>query len=311
MLATQYAVEVDGLTRRFGKVRAVDNLSFRVPKGSVFGFLGRNGAGKSTTLRILLGLLRADSGRIKIFGEDAARHRQAVLRKVGTVIERPSLYEHLDGLTNLEMARRVRSLPANETERVLELTGMRHAARRRVGTYSLGMKQRLAIARALLGEPELVILDEPTNGLDPEGIVQIRELLRSLPERAGATVILSSHLMHEVEQTAEHVAVIADGRLMLEGQTAALMNRSANLLLGADEPAKAASMLREKGIAFDEREGGLISIPLSGSSEERRGEAAQINRMAIAAGLSIHELHHEAESLEQIYFRATTQEERA
>lgn len=311
MLATQYAVEVDGLTRRFGQVKAVDGLSFCVPRGAVFGFLGRNGAGKSTTLRILLGLLRANSGRVKIFGEDAARNRRAALRKVGSVIERPSLYEHLDGLANLEMVRRVRSLPPTETGRVLELTGMSHAAHRRVGTYSLGMKQRLAIARALLGQPELVILDEPTNGLDPEGIVQIRELLRSLPERAGATVILSSHLMHEVEQTAEYVAVIANGRLVLEGQTAALMNRNADLLLGADDNAKAALFLQQRGLSFATEEDGVLRIPLSGLPEERRSEAARINRMAIAAGLNVHELHHEAESLEQIYFRATTQEKGA
>lgn len=216
------AIETEGLTRRFGKHLAVDAVSMTVPERAVYGFLGRNGAGKTTTLKMLLGLLQPTAGSARICGVDVGRDRIGAARKVGALLEAHGFYGNLTGRENLDLTRVLLGLPATEIDRVLEVVDMTGNGRRRVSDYSLGMRQRLGLARAMLGAPPVLILDEPTNGLDPDGIADMRRFLRDLPERTGATVLLSSHLLGEIEQTATHIGIVHDGRLVLEGELAVL-----------------------------------------------------------------------------------------
>ena len=189
------------------------DIALAVPQGSIYGFLGPNGAGKTTTLRLLLGLIRQQRGRISIFGKDLARHRIAILRQVGSLIETPSLYEHLTAAENLALLQRIHRVPTARIAQVLERVGLGATRDKRAGQFSLGMKQRLGIAAALLHRPALLILDEPTNGLDPNGIIEIRDLLTALNREEGTTVLVSSHLLAEVERLASHVGIVHRGRL--------------------------------------------------------------------------------------------------
>ncbi|MGB8636085.1 MAG: ATP-binding cassette domain-containing protein, partial [Rhodanobacteraceae bacterium] len=203
------AIHTEHLTRRFGPRLAVDRVSLHVPERSIYGFLGRNGAGKTTTLRMLLGLLHPDAGRAIVAGVDVNADRIKAARQTGALLEAQGFYTQLSGADNLDMVRRLRGLPRSELGRVLSLTEMQAHASRPVADYSLGMRQRLGLARAMLGSPPVLLLDEPTNGLDPEGMADMRTFLRELPERTGATVLLSSHLLGEIEHTATHVGILS------------------------------------------------------------------------------------------------------
>ena len=214
-----HAIETDALTRRFGARVAVSDLALRVPEGGIYGFLGLNGAGKTTTIRMLLGLIRADGGSVRIFGEP---FRREVLARIGALVEMPSLYAHLTGRENLEVTRRQIAAPREAIDRVLAIVGLVADANRLVREYSLGMRQRLGLALALLGSPDLLILDEPTNGLDPAGIHEMRDLIRRLPAEHGVTVFLSSHLLAEVEQVAGFIGIIHEGRMVFQGSLAEL-----------------------------------------------------------------------------------------
>lgn len=208
------AVRTAALTRYFGDIRAVDELELHVPLGSVYGFLGPNGAGKTTTIRLLLGLTRPDKGEVCLLGQRlTVRTRRELLSRVGALVETPSLYPHLNGRENLQVTQEFVGLPRTSIDRVLDTVGLRRDSHRLVRTYSLGMRQRLGLALALLGEPELLILDEPTNGLDPAGIHEMRNLLRELAAEHGISVFVSSHLLSGVEQMASHVGIIARGHL--------------------------------------------------------------------------------------------------
>jgi ABC-type multidrug transport system ATPase subunit len=283
-------LETLNLTKRFGKAPpAVDDLSITVPRRSIYGFLGANGAGKTTTLKLVLRLLRADSGTIRLFGESASP-----LGQVGSLIETPSLYDHLTGAENLAITRRLMGLPASEIGRVLEIAGLTHAARQRVGGYSLGMRQRLAIARALLGSPRLLILDEPANGLDPDGIRDMRGLIRQLPETGDVTLIVSSHLLSEVELVATHVGLIHRGRLLLESPLAEL-TRADLVDVATEQPGMAEQTLRLAGLEVEA--GPLPDGPIS----VRGAEPAEIARLLGAAGHTLTHLARRSNALEQIY----------
>lgn len=206
-----------GLCFSFGKRPILHDVNLLVEPGSIYGFLGPNGAGKSTTMRLLLGLLRPAAGSVQLFGHDLARHRVAALGRVGALIENPSLYDHLSGRENVEATRRLRGIPAHRTAEVLALVGLTDNAHRAAKEYSLGMRQRLGLAIALLSDPDLLLLDEPTNGLDPNGIIEMRELLRRLRQEHGKTIVVSSHLINEIEKVATHVGVIQEGRLVFQG----------------------------------------------------------------------------------------------
>src|SRR5437660_966725 len=228
------AIEPAGLTKQFGRHRAVDSLHQAIQQGTVFGFLGPNGAGKTTTISMLLGLIRPTSGGGRILGHDIPHERAAILPHVGAIVESPAFYLSLSGCDNLRLlARTAGGGDARALADVLKTVGLTQRAGDRVKTYSLGMKQRLAIAAALLNSPQLIFLDEPTNGLDPAGTVEIRELIGQLGA-SGHTIFLSSHLLHEVEQVCTEVAIINHGKLVTQGRVAELLRQDATLLVEAE-----------------------------------------------------------------------------
>jgi len=299
-------IETFGLRRRFGSLTAVDNLGLKVLQGKVFGFLGPNGAGKTTTIRLLLGLIRPDAGRVSLFGTEAGHDRIALLGRIGALVETPSLYPHLSGRENLEVTRRLRGLKQDCIDRSLQTVGLSPAAGRRVGGYSQGMKQRLALGLALLGEPELLILDEPTNGLDPAGIREIRHFIRSLPREHGITVFLSSHLLNEVEQVADSIAIIRNGSLLFQGALADLQaRRKGHIHVRVDNPEKALGLIRELGYeqaAFGEE--GAIVVPASGDRE-----TARINSRLVGQGVCVYGLKAVQPSLEDMFLSLTDEEQ--
>ena len=240
-----------GLTQRFGKRIVVNALDLSIQEGTITAFLGPNGAGKTTTIRLLLGLIKPDEGTCEVLGYPPG-HPEA-LAQLGAFVEAPSLYDHLTGLENTEITRLMRDLPASESGRVLALVGLKQEARRPVRTYSLGMRQRLALALALMGSPRLLILDEPTNGLDPVGIQEMRELIRNIPRETGATVFLSSHLLAEVEQIASEVVVIHRGSLRYQGPMESLGTLGASQIqIRVDDPPRAARTLAAQGFQIQE-----------------------------------------------------------
>lgn len=219
-------IKVQNISKHFGSLKAVDNLSFEVQAGQVFGFLGQNGSGKSTTIRMLLSLIHPTSGHIEIFGKRIEKNREAILEQVGAIIERPDLYPYLSAREHLELFAKVRKQKIGEADinATLEKVGLAHRAQDKVQTFSLGMKQRLGIGIALVHNPSLIILDEPTNGLDPQGIADIRQLIQYLSKEEGKTVLVSSHLLSEIEQVAHQILIIHQGKKMVEGVTKELLD---------------------------------------------------------------------------------------
>src|SRR5258706_14372652 len=219
-------IQVQGLTKDFREIKAVDDRSFQVPAGSVYGFLGQNGAGKSTTIRMLLTLVKPDSGLIEIFGMNLQKHRKEILRKVGAIIEKPDLYKYLTALENMRIFAAMSGVKLSEKKLMekLDMVGLSERANSKVKTYSQGMKQRLGIATALVHNPELIILDEPTNGLDPQGIADVRNLILHLSNDQGKTVFVSSHLLNEIELVADSMLIISKGKKVAEGTKEDLLN---------------------------------------------------------------------------------------
>jgi ABC-type multidrug transport system ATPase subunit len=219
-------IKVQNISKHFGSLKAVDDLSFEVKTGQVFGFLGQNGSGKSTTIRMLLSLIHPTSGNIEIFGKRIEKDREAILEQVGAIIERPDLYPYLSAREHLELFAKVRKQKIGEADinATLEKVGLAHRAKDKVQTFSLGMKQRLGIGIALVHNPSLIILDEPTNGLDPQGIADIRQLIQYLAKEEGKTVLVSSHLLSEIEQVAHQILIIHQGKKMVEGVTKELLD---------------------------------------------------------------------------------------
>src|SRR5713226_9938223 len=233
------------LTKVIGKRTIVDGVSFTLNPGEVFGFLGPNGAGKTTTIRMLVGLIKPTTGNVTICGFDVRRDFEKALSNVGCIVENPDLYRFMTGRENLEHFARMLSLDASEVERVAELVALAHRLGQRVGTYSLGMRQRLGIAQALLGKPKLLILDEPANGLDPAGIREVRELLRHLAHDRQMAVFISSHLLGEVELMCDRVAIIHKGRILREGTVRELISRRREMELRVDDVARAGAIATE------------------------------------------------------------------
>jgi ABC-2 type transport system ATP-binding protein len=294
------AIETLGLTRRFGDRAAVDGVSMTVPERSIYGFLGRNGAGKTTTIKLLLGLLKADAGQARIAGIDIATDRLGAARKVGALLEAQGFYPHLSGRENLGLTCRLLDLPAAEIDRVLDVAEMTAHGRRRVADYSLGMRQRLGLARAMLGAPPVLVLDEPTNGLDPEGIADMRRFLRELPARTGATVLLSSHLLDEIERTATHIGILSHGRLVLEGALADLKaGMATEVAIGTDAPERAAAIAREHGFDIEHADDSLVAR--FAPQEDAHHATAALNRVLCTAGVRVHALTPRQRSLETLY----------
>lgn len=225
-------IETKGLCKTYGSHTAVDHLDLMVPEGSVYGFIGPNGAGKSTTMKMLLGLIHPTGGTVRLLGQRMDAHnRLAILRRTGSLIESPAGYAHLTAQENLQIVADLKQVPRKDIERVLEIVHLREYRRRKVGQYSLGMRQRLGIAQALLGNPELLVLDEPTNGLDPAGIQEMRSLIAEMPRTCGATVLISSHLLSELEMIVDQVGIINNGQLLFQGPLELLRRHSLGEIL--------------------------------------------------------------------------------
>ncbi len=285
-------------------MRAVEALDLRAEPGAVYAFLGANGAGKTTTIRMLLGLIRPHAGAVRLFGEP---FRRSLLARVGALVETPSLYPHLTGRENLEIVRRLSGLKRAAADRALEIVHLDGAAGRLVSGYSLGMRQRLGLALALMSQPELLVLDEPTNGLDPAGIREVRELVSGLPSRSGATVFLSSHLLAEVEQVATHVGIIDSGTLLFEGTLGSLHARMRpRLEIEADRPADAAAILASASFAATRPNGSGIVI-----QDADEALAARANALLVGRGIAVHRLQLRSPSLEEVFLSMTDKREAA
>ena len=294
-------IETRNLCKRYGTAMRVVNLDLRVPEGSVYGFLGPNGAGKSTTLKMLLGLVRPTQGQIQLFGRPMDRHsRVPILSQVGSLIESPSYYGHLTGEENLRILQTLRGLPAENIRQVLQIVRLEGQGKKKTAHYSLGMKQRLGIAGALLGFPRLLILDEPTNGLDPAGIQEMRQLIRSLPERFGMTVVVSSHLLGEIDQMADTVGIIRAGELVFQDSLTVLRSRSRHhLALRTTNNVLAAQVLREQGVSAAMEEDFLL-LPLLADDQ-----AARLCRTLVDSRLGLVRLEERQKSLEDIFLELT------
>lgn len=297
------AIATSGLTRHFGMVRAVDGIDLCVPSGSVFGFLGPNAAGKTTTIRMLLGLTRPDRGEIRLLGRPMTRAtRRRALRRVGALVQTPSLYPHLSGTENLRVTQHLLDIDRAHIDRVLDIVALRRDAGRLVKTYSHGMRQRLGLAMALLAEPDLLILDEPTDGLDPAGIHDMRELIRGLPTDHGITVFLSSHLLAEVEHLATHVGIIGQGQLLFQGTLTEFRTRHRErAILEVDHPTQATDALRNAGFTGVTMDGSIVTVTLTS-----RAETAQIAAAVVHAGVSLYRLHTTSPSLEELFLHLTS-----
>lgn len=299
------AIQTRDLTRRFKSRLAVDAVSMTVPDKAVYGFLGRNGAGKTTTLKMLLGLLAPTAGTARICGVDVATDRIAAARGVGALLEAHGFYVNLSGRENLDLTRTLLGLPRAEIDRTLEVVEMREHADRRVSDYSLGMRQRLGLARAMLGAPPVLILDEPTNGLDPDGIADMRRFLRALPERTGATVLLSSHLLGEIEQTATHIGILSEGRLVLEGELDRLKaDLAPEIAFQTDDAPRAATLAKARGFDLLATDEGLVARLKPG--EDARTASAALNRALVEADIAVFAIGARARSLEGIYRDVST-----
>jgi len=294
------AIETRDLSKALGGRPVVHNVGLAVQRGAVFGFLGPNGAGKTTVMRLLVGLLKADSGSVRLLGTDLAENRKALMGRIGAFIETPGLYENLSGRENLKLACRLRRIDTADISRVLDIVAMEGAADRRGRSYSLGMKQRMALARALLGKPALLLLDEPTNGLDPEGIMAMRELIRDLPQRIDATVFLSSHLLGEVEEVADSIALLRGGKLIAQGKLSELGGTSARLKITVDRRREAMSLLLERGLRV---EPGSAANDLCITYDRLKDtvDPADLNRSLVSAGIDVLSLAQERLGLEHLY----------
>jgi ABC-2 type transport system ATP-binding protein len=295
-------INTSRLTRRFGDVQAVENLSLSVPRTSIYAFLGPNGSGKTTTIRMILGLIRPDLGEVRLLGRllDSTSRRE-LLSRVGAMVETPSLYPHLTGCENLRATQQLLGLSPAFIERSLRIVGLQADGARLVKEYSLGMRQRLGVALSLLGLPELLILDEPTNGLDPAGMLEMRELVRHLPSEHGITVFLSSHLLAEVEQLATHVGIIGQGELLFEGTLEALRDRQPQWVrIEVDKPASASVLLPEAGCTLVRIEDKAV-LADAGTRENVPRLAAALVR----AGLRLYEIGAVHASLEDMFLELT------
>lgn len=293
-------IETQAVTRRFHTITAVQNLDLQVPSGSIYGFLGPNGAGKTTTIRMLLGLIRPSSGQVRLFGLPMPQQRLGILRRVGSLVETPSLYPHLTGVENLEIVRRLRGLQPRQIPKALSIVRMEKDAHRLVRGYSLGMKQRLALALALLPDPELLILDEPTNGLDPAGIQEIRTLLQYLRAETGVTILLSSHLLNEVSQVATEVGIIHQGCLVYQGSLNSLQAQGEPYLrLEVDRPDETLRLLQNQGMTIEKDQASLVLRGLTETSQ------ASLSLQLAQQGIAILSMNRHTLSLEEIYLRLT------
>ena len=293
-------IEVENLTKRFRKTLAVENLSFKVREGAITGFLGPNGAGKTTTLRVILGLVRPTAGRATVM-QRPYRELESPTRQVGAVLEASDFHPGRSGRNHLRVLAAATGIPRSRVEELLETVDLQQAAGRRAGGYSLGMRQRLSLAGALLGDPRILVLDEPANGLDPQGIRWLREFLRSLAAE-GRTIFISSHVLAELEQIVDEVVIIHRGKFVVQASTAELVARAAGGIRARSPQAdQLRAALEQAGVKVASSEGDLLTIA--------DATTAQVGEIAAAKGIVLHELVAESSSLEEAFLDLTSQDE--
>ncbi len=297
-------IQTSNLTKAFKGTNAVNRVNLELRKGEIYGFLGPNGAGKTTTIRMLLGLMKQTSGDIKIFDKDLKRNHRSIVSEIGSLVESPSYYGHLTGYENLEVTRKIIDVPKKRIEEVLNIVRLTEYASKKVKSYSLGMKQRLGIANALLGNPKLLILDEPTNGLDPSGILEIRELIQSFPERYGITVLVSSHLLSEIDQMATKVGIISKGELIFQDSINVLRKKAKPTIhLRVSDEETAWKHLLAIGINVDWKPETGLTLHTDSDKEVAKVVASLVNEQ-----FSVYRVQEQKMSLEEIFLSMTREE---
>ncbi|MDD3890190.1 MAG: ABC transporter ATP-binding protein [Syntrophomonadaceae bacterium] len=294
-------IETHGLCKQYGKAMRVNDLDLAVPEGAVYGFLGPNGAGKSTTLKMILGLAKPTAGKITVFGHGMnSKNRLSILKDMGSLIESPSYYGHLTAEENLRIIQTLRGVPEQNIGKVLSIVRLENQKSKVVSQYSLGMKQRLGLACALLGYPQLLILDEPTNGLDPAGIQEIRELICSLPQQYGMTVVVSSHLLSEIDQIATNVGIIREGELVFQDSLSSLHEKSQrNIAIRTLNNAVAKEVLRKQGVSCEIQEEYIV-LP-----EMEDDQVAQCTAHLAENNIGVVRVEGRQKSLEDIFLELT------
>ncbi|EFH08512.1 ABC transporter ATP-binding protein [Clostridioides difficile] len=294
-------IRTQRLSKEYNKIFRVKDIDLRVPKGAVYGFLGPNGAGKSTTLKMLLGLAKPTQGNINILGKELnEKNRISILKDIGSLIESPSYYGHLTGLENMIIMQRLLDLPKKNINEALKIVRLENQKNKKVSQYSLGMKQRLGIAMAIMKLPKLLILDEPTNGLDPAGIEEIRELIKSLPEKYGMTVLISSHLLSEIDQIATSIGIINHGELVFQDIIKELHNRGqSQIAIKTNNIVSAQKLLNTKGYMSLIQDGYLTIENLKDS------DVAKINNMLVHSNIDVFRIEEHKKSLEDIFLELT------
>ena len=296
-----YCIATKELSYQFSATdRVLNQIQLEVPYGSIYGFLGPNGAGKTTTLRLILGLLKKQTGSIQIFEQDFDQNRIDILRRIGSLIESPSIYGHLTAKENLTLLQKIYQCAPKRIEEVLELVGLAKTGHKKAGQFSLGMKQRLSIAIALLQSPSLLILDEPTNGLDPNGILEIRELLQSLNQKEGITILISSHLLSEIEKLVTHVGIIHHGNMMFQGTLAELIAKqqaTSYTMLEISRVDIAEQVLRNLEVPYT-LEANKITFPLL-----PKAEVARINMELVRNQVDVYQIATVKNDLESIFMQ--------
>lgn len=294
-------ISTEGLSFNFGNQQVVKSLSLQVPEGSIYGFLGPNGAGKTTTIKLLLNLLKTDQGSIHIFKQELQSNRISILSQIGSLIEQPAIYLHLSGRENLMNRALLLQAPEKRVDEMLHLVHLTDAADKKAGKYSLGMKQRLGIALALLSDPKLLILDEPTNGLDPNGIIEVRELLIRLVTQHKKTVFVSSHLLAEVERMATHVGIIHKGEMLFQGSIKDLEAISQpQIQVELNDTVDAANFLKKNGLTITEVNDECVSVPFA--SKMQMGE---INTLLNRNGYTVYSIRKVNKDLEKLFLDIT------
>lgn len=299
------AIQMAGVVKRFKQHEVLKALNLAVPERSIFAFLGNNGEGESTAIRLMLGLLHPDQGTIQVLGRDIAKERSWILQQTGCLVEAPSAYPNLTAREFLRIACTLKALPRTEIDRVLEIVGLTTDGRRLIAQFSLGMKQRLALAHALVGSPKLLILDEPGNGLDPVGMQEIRGLIAGLPDASNCTVLISSHQLDEVEKIATHLALLRDGRVQFQSEMAALYaQQDGYLTLTVDDAVSAQRVLMETLLdqVFDVTITSAQSLRVDRVPQEL---AYRVNACLIKADLRLHQATFEKPTLEQWFYQST------
>jgi len=298
----QNYIETNHLDFSFGKLKVLNDLSINVSQESIYGFLGPNGAGKSTTIRALLGLYKTKENHVKIFGKSINNENLSILKRIGALVESPTLYDHLSGFDNLEITRKLRGIPQNRTSEALKTVNLLQDARRPVKHYSMGMKQRLGLALTIISEPDLLILDEPTNGLDPHGIIEIRELLLFLKKEKGTTIFISSHILSEIERIASHVGIINKGKLLFQGTLEDLREIGVSTVyIETSELEKGLKLLQENNFPLAK----LNKSNMIETDIENKEEINKITRLLVKNDVPIFGISNSKKDLEQLFLDIT------